>query len=149
MSDILFDTNVLLDVATSDAVWMPWSVKQLHAATSAGSACINPIIYAELAPAFATRDALDQWLHPSVLRQLALPYSAGWLAGQAFVQYRRAGGLRLSPLPDFYIGAHAQAEGLTKPALAHFLIEPSASLISASVQCTLPYANRSKNWPGS
>ena len=56
---------------------------------------------------------LDQWLDPAVFQRLPLPYTAGWLAAQAFVKYRRAGGTKDSPLPDFYIGAHAETEGLT------------------------------------
>ena len=110
MSGILFDTNVLLDIATADATWLGWSEGQFRAAAAQGPILI---IDAELAPAFATPSDLDQWLAPTVFRRLPLPYSAGWLAAQAFVKYRRAGGVKTSPLPDFYIGAHAEAEGLT------------------------------------
>ncbi len=106
MSGILFDTNVLLDVATADATWMGWSETQLRAAMARGPILVNPIIYAELAPAFATQSDLDRWLDPAVFQRLPLPYAAGWMAAQAFVKYRRAGGARSSPLPDFYIGAH-------------------------------------------
>jgi predicted nucleic acid-binding protein len=113
MSGFLFDSNVLLDIATADAVWLPWSETQLRMAGDQGFIHINPVIYAELAPAFASAKLLDAWLDPAVFRRLPLPYSAGWLAAQAFVQYRRAGGAKTSPLPDLYIGAHAQAEGLT------------------------------------
>jgi len=69
--------------------------------------------YAELAAAFESAADLDRWLDPAVFQRLPLPYAAGWLAAQAFVRYRRAGGTKSSPLPDFYIGAHALAEGLT------------------------------------
>jgi len=94
---------------------------------------INPIIYAELAPAFATQPDLDGWLDPAVFQRLSLPYAAGWLAAQAFVKYRRAGGTRSSPLPDFYIGAHAEAEGLTlatRDATRYRTYFPSVSLIT-------------------
>ena len=74
---------------------------------------INPIIYAELAPAFATAADLDQWLDPAIFERLPLPYAAGWLAAQAFLKYRRSGGVKTSPLPDFYIGAHAEVGGHT------------------------------------
>ena len=80
---------------------------------STGPIRINPIIYAERAPAFATVAELDRWLDPVVFKRLALPYAAGWLAAQAFVKYRRNGGIRTSPLPDFYIGAHAEIEKWT------------------------------------
>lgn len=110
---ILFDTNVLLDIATADPAWLTWSESQFRAAAAQGPILINPIIYAELATAFESAAELDRWLDPAVFQRLALPYEAGWLAAQAFVKYRRAGGTKSSPLPDFYIGAHAIAEGLT------------------------------------
>jgi predicted nucleic acid-binding protein len=112
MSRVL-DTNVLLDIATADPTWLAWSEGQFRAAAALGPILINPIIYAELAPAFATQADLDQWLDPAVFQRLPLPYSAGWLAAQAFIKYRRAGGTKNSPLPDFYIGAHSDIEGLT------------------------------------
>src|SRR5437764_5732814 len=108
MSDILFDTNVLLDIATADPTWLAWSERQFRSAAAQGPILINPIIYAELAPAFATQSDLDQWLDPAVFQRLPLPYNAGWLAAQAFIKYRRAGGAKESPLPDFYIGAHSE-----------------------------------------
>ena len=113
MNGFLFDTNVLLDIATADPVWLPWSESQFRTATDQGPILINPIIYAELAPAFASAADLDRWLDPEVFQRLPLPYSAGWLAAQAFVRYRRSGGTKTSPLPDFYIGAHAEAENRT------------------------------------
>ena len=113
MSGFLLDANVLLDIATADPTWLAWSEKQFRDAAAQGPILINPIIYAELAPAFATQSDLDQWLDPAVFHRLPLPYAAGWLAAQAFVKYRRAGGAKISPLPDFYIGAHAETDGLT------------------------------------
>lgn len=108
----LFDTNVLLDIATADQEWLTWSEAQLRKASARGPILINPIIYAELAPAFDSAEDLDRWLDASVFRRLALPYAAGWYAAQAFLKYRHGGGVRNSPLPDFYIGAHAQVENL-------------------------------------
>jgi predicted nucleic acid-binding protein len=113
MSGFLIDSNVLLDIITFDGAWHEWSKAQLAKATAQRSAFINPIIYAELAPEFPSRGALDLWLDSGDFQRLQLPYDAGWRAGQAFVQYRRAGGARTSPLPDFYIGAHAESAGLT------------------------------------
>jgi predicted nucleic acid-binding protein len=110
---ILVDTNVLLDIATADPVWLPWSEREFRTAAAQGPIFINPIIYAELAPAFATAADLDSWLDPTIFQRLPLPYAAGWLAAQAFVKYRRGGGAKTSPLPDFYIGAHAEVEGHT------------------------------------
>jgi hypothetical protein len=109
----LFDTNVLLDIATADPVWLAWSESQLRQAAAQGPISINPIIYAELAPAFASAADLDRWLDPAVFQRLPLPYAAGWLAAQAFLKYRRSGGTKTSPLPDFYIGAQAEIEQRT------------------------------------
>src|SRR4051794_28755388 len=103
MSGSLIDANVLLDIATADAMWVAWSSEQARAAAERGPVYINAIIYAELAAGFATRQELDRWLDPAVFQRAPLPYDAGWLAAQAFVNYRRAGGVRHSPLPDFYI----------------------------------------------
>jgi hypothetical protein len=133
MSQILFDTNVLLDIATADVTWLGWSEGQLRAAATQGPILINPIIYAELAPAFATQADLDRWLDPTIFQRLPLPYAAGWLAAQAFVKYRRAGGTKSSPLPDFYIGAHAEADGLTlvtRDASRYRTYFPSVALIT-------------------
>ena len=130
---ILFDTNVLLDIATADPVWLPWSEKEVRIAAARGPILINPIIYAELAPAFATAADLDQWLDPAVFRRLPLPYAAGWIAAQAFLRYRRSGGAKTSPLPDFYIGAHAEVEGhtlVTRDAARYRTYFPNVLLIA-------------------
>ena len=111
MNGFLLDTNVLLDIATADATWLAWSEGQFRAAAAQGPILINPIVYAELAPAFATQSDLDRWLDPAVFQRLPLPYDAGWLAAQAFLKYRRAGGTKNSPLPDFYIGGASRSRG--------------------------------------
>ena len=137
MSRILFDTNVLLDIATADEHWLGWSQGQFRDALAQGAILINPIIYAELAPAFASRAELDGWLDPGIFEFLPLPYAAGWSAGQAFLRYRRAGGARRSPLPDFYIGAHAEAEGLTivtRDSARYRMYFPSVNLIAPELQ---------------
>jgi predicted nucleic acid-binding protein len=131
----LFDTNVLLDIATSDPIWNAWSEAQLRAAGANGHILINPIIYAELAPAFTSVVDLDRWLDPAVFHRLTLPYAAGWLAAQAFLRYRRSGGAKTSPLPDFYIGAHAEVEKLTlvtRDAARYRTYFPNVSLIAPS-----------------
>lgn len=109
----MLDSNVLLDIVTADPKWLDWSVRQLRAAARLGQIMINPIIYAELAPAFDSQTALDRWLRPGIFCRLQLPYEAGWSAAAAFIRYRKRGGARTAPLPDFFIGAHAQAAGLT------------------------------------
>jgi hypothetical protein len=109
----MLDTNVLLDILTADAKWLDWSTAQFRQAAAGGPILINPIIYAELAAAFDSRADLDHWLRPALFRRLPLPYEAGFRASRAFLDYRRAGGTKNSPLPDFYIGAHAETAGLT------------------------------------
>jgi len=75
MSGFLFDTNVLLDIATADPVWLAWSENQFRTAAAKGPILINPIIYAELAPVFASAVDLDRWLDPAVFQRLPLPYA--------------------------------------------------------------------------
>ena len=133
MSGFLFDTNVLLDIATADENWLSWSEAQFRAAAEQGPILINPIIYAELAPAFVMPASLDQWLDPTVFERRPLPYAAGWVASQAFLSYRRAGGTKSSPLPDFFIGAHAEVERLTlvtRDAVRFRTYFPSVALIT-------------------
>lgn len=74
---------------------------------------INPIIYAEVAAGFERIEDLDEALPAHYYRRFPLPFEAAFFAGQCFVSYRRRGGDRRSPLPDFYIGAHAALAGLT------------------------------------
>lgn len=109
----MLDSNVLLDIVTADATWIAWSSDQFRRAAKAGPVLINPIIYAELAPAFDSQAALDHWLRPNHFRRLPLPYEAGFRASRAFVEYRSRGGTKTAPLPDFYIGAHAETAGFT------------------------------------
>lgn len=133
MSGFLFDTNVLPDIATADPTWLPWSEKQFRTAAAQGPILINPIIYAELSPAFASAADLDQWLDLSVFQRLPLPYAAGWVASRAFLKYRRSGGAKTSPLPDFYIGAQAEVENrtlVTRDAARYRTYFPNLLLIS-------------------
>lgn len=111
---VLVDTNVLLDVATKDPVWFSWSSAQIALLIDSREAAINPVIYAELAPLYSSARELDLSLVPtSDFRRLPLPFSVGFPAARAFQAYRKAGGQRSAPLPDFFIGAHAEAEELT------------------------------------
>jgi predicted nucleic acid-binding protein len=109
---VLVDSNVLLDIATNDATWAEWSAQALAECADRAALIINPIIYAEVSIGFSTIEALDAALPPASWEQEALPWEAGFLAGKCYVSYRRRGGQRTTPLPDFYIGAHAAIEGL-------------------------------------
>ncbi len=109
---VLVDSNVLLDVATNDPVWGDWSARALAQAAEHVTLIINPIIYAEVSIGYSTIEALETVLPASLYQREPLPWEAGFLAGKSFLLYRRRRGSRTSPLPDFYIGAHAAIEGL-------------------------------------
>ena len=133
---VLVDSSVLLDIFTGDSMWKQWSVNALRDARVAGFAGINPLIYAEVSLAFDSVSELERELDALLLERLELPFDAGFGAGRAFLKYRRAGGARSSPMPDFYIGAHAAFEGLTlltRDARRYRTYFPSVTLISPQV----------------
>jgi predicted nucleic acid-binding protein len=109
---VLVDSNVLLDVATNDPAWGDWSARALAQAAEYATLIINPIIYAEVSIGYSTIEALEAVLPASLYQREPLPWEAGFLAGKSFLLYRRRRGSRTSPLPDFYIGAHAAVERL-------------------------------------
>lgn len=106
------DSNVLLDVATNDPRWSDWSGRALAECAERSTLLLNPIIYAEVSIGYATIESLNAALLSAIYRREALPWEAGFLAGKAFLAYKRRGGARSTPLPDFYIGAHAAVERL-------------------------------------
>lgn len=107
----LIDSCVLLDVITSDKQWADWSAEQIAAAMDNGRVIINPLIYAEVSVGYESIEELDDLLPAADFERETLPYLAGFAAGKAFLRYRRAGGGKRSPMPDFYIGAHAAVAG--------------------------------------
>jgi hypothetical protein len=109
---MLVDTNVLVDVLENDPDWADWSIEQLQVQSKVHRLAINSIIYAELSLTFSTVEALDQVLDGMQLRMIELPKPALFLAGKAFVQCRRSGGVKNNVLGDFFIGAHAAVSGL-------------------------------------
>ena len=113
IASTLVDSNVLLDLATEDAEWFDWSASMLADAGQRGPLVINPLIYAEVSARYATVEALDDALPPEYYTRAPLPWPAAFLAAKCFEVYRRRGGVKKSPLPDFYIGAHAAVAGLT------------------------------------
>jgi predicted nucleic acid-binding protein len=104
---VLVDSNILLDVATNNPNWGDWSGRALAESAEHATLIVNPIIYAEVSASYSTIDALDAALPESLYRREPLPWDAGFLAGKCFLAYRRRGGQRRSPIPDFYVGAHA------------------------------------------
>lgn len=133
MSEVtLVDANVLLDVVTDDPAWVGWSAARLSEALDTGTVVINPIVYAEVSLGFDRIEDLDDALPASHFVREPLPWTAGFLAAKAFVSYRRRGGTRTAPLPDFYIGAHAAVSGyrlLTRDRGRHATYFPTVELI--------------------
>ncbi len=133
MSPVLVDTNVLIDVLHRDPVWAPWSDATLERVADEALLVINPIVYGELSLGFASIEELDVALEPHIVGREELPYAAAFLAGRAFLEYRRRGGSRTSPMPDFYIGAHAAVAGyrlLTRERSRYRTYFPALELIA-------------------
>ncbi|WP_238165976.1 type II toxin-antitoxin system VapC family toxin [Kribbella caucasensis] len=103
----LVDTCVLLDILTDNRTWADWSATAVADARDQGELVINPLIYAEVSAGFERIEEVDAALPKTDFRREPLPYEAGFLAAKAFLAYRRRGGTKTSPLPDFYVGAHA------------------------------------------
>lgn len=133
MKPVLVDSSVLLDVATADPAWGAWSAGALARSADEATLVINPLIYAEVSVGFARIEDLEEALPPDVFRRDALPYEAAFLAGKCFLDYRRRGGRRSSPLPDFYIGAHAAIAGfrlLTRDPRRYRTYFPTVELVA-------------------
>ena len=104
---LLVDTNVLVDVLEDDPEWADWSIGQLRAQSKIHRLAINPVIYSELSLTFSTVEALDRAVDDLGLTMIEIPRPELFLAGKAFVRYRRQGGAKSNVLADFFIGAHA------------------------------------------
>ncbi len=113
MNGVLVDSNILLDVFVDDPEWGSWSEEQLSVYGSSHHLYINPIIYSEISIGFSRIEDLEHTLQEGGFILLPVPKEALFLAGKVFLQYRKQKGTKRSPLPDFYIGAHAAVENLT------------------------------------
>ena len=132
---ILVDSNVVLDVVTEDPHWSDWSRAALATAGDNTVLVTNPIIFAEVSAGFLRIEELEQVFPPLLFRREPLPYEAAFLAGKCFMNYRARGGARTSPLPDFFIGAHAAVAGyrlLTRDARRYRTYFPGLELIAPS-----------------
>jgi len=109
----LVDSNVLFDFLTEDDEWFDWSSAMLEQASNRGTVAINQVVYAEVSVRYSTIEDLDKQLAVDYFARLSIPWEAAFLAGKAFDRYKRQGGTRRSPLPDFFIGAHAAITGMT------------------------------------
>jgi predicted nucleic acid-binding protein len=133
MTAILVDSNVLLDVMTEDARWFSWSAGAIERAADSFRLVVNPIIYAEVSVRYSRIEELDAALPRSMFDREAIPYEAAFLAGKCFLAYRQRGGTRQSPLPDFFIGAHAAVAGyqlMTRDAARYRTYFPKLSLVA-------------------
>jgi predicted nucleic acid-binding protein len=109
----LVDSNVILDILTEDTEWLDWSAAMLARLAESGRLVINPLVYTEVSLRFDSIEDLDESLPPDYFIREPLPWDAAFLAARVFVKYRRRGGARRHPFPDFYIGAHAAVAGYT------------------------------------
>lgn len=133
MTPVLVDSNVLLDVVTDDPTWGSWSGTTLARTADEAVLVINALVYAEVSIGFAAIEALEDVLPADLYRREDLPYDAAFLAGKAFLKYRQRGGTKRSPLPDFYIGAHAAVSRyrlLTRDATRYRTYFPKLELIA-------------------
>ena len=130
---VLVDTNILVDVVEQDPQWWTWSVGQMRHLSLTHSLAINVIIYAELASTYSSSAVLDQKIATMNLVIEDIPRTAAFLAGKAYLLYRRQGGTRTGVLPDFFIGAHAAVLGcplLTRDTRHYATYFPGVRLIT-------------------
>ncbi|MHB8483475.1 MAG: type II toxin-antitoxin system VapC family toxin [Nitrospiria bacterium] len=130
---VLVDSNVILDVVTRDKIWSPWSESMLRTYGDQSTLVINPIIFAEVSIGFKRIEEVEEVLPPDYFERAPLPWEAAFLAGKCFLSYRKKGGKLETPLPDFFIGAHAAVEQtylLTRDRLVYQTYFPSVRLIT-------------------
>jgi len=133
MTAILIDSNVLLDLMTEDKQWFSWSAAAVESAADRSRLVINSIIYAEVSVRYSRIEDLEAALPKAMVEREAVPYEAAFLAGKSFLAYQRRGGTKRSPLPDFFIGAHAAVAGyrlLTRDAARYRTYFPRLPLIA-------------------
>lgn len=111
--DILVDSNIILDIVTEDHLWYKWSSKKLSELSLNNRLIINTVIYSEVSISFERIEELDDILPETFFTREHIPWDAAFLAGKCFLKYRRGGGARRSPLPDFFIGAHASVRNMS------------------------------------
>lgn len=133
MKSTLIDSNILIDLFDDGSEWQDWSDAMVAKCRNRGPIVINPIILAEVSTGFDSFDAVNAHLPEDFIRREPLPWEASYLAARAFLIYRHEGGQRRSPLPDFYIGAHAAVAGhtlLTRDARRYRYYFPKLRIIS-------------------
>jgi predicted nucleic acid-binding protein len=133
MKPVLIDSCIIIDLIADKSDWYDWSLAQLVSLHEAGPLAINQIIFAEISSGYDTPAAFRRAIEAFELMQLSLPWEAAFLAGAAYRTNRQRGGNRRSPLPDFYIGAHAATSELrllTRDAARYETYFPTIQLIT-------------------
>ncbi len=133
MTATLVDSNILIDIVVEDPLWAPWSDEALIDALDEGPVFVDQIIFAEISIGYTTAEACQQALAARGLELIPIPWPAAFLAGRAFAAYKQRGGAKLTPLPDFFIGAHAAVAGLrllTRDASRYRTYFPTVELIA-------------------
>ena len=133
MRGILVDSNIILDVFLDDPNWAEWSESKLEKFSSITKLFINSVIYSEVSVGFKRIEELESALTRSGFQMLEIPKEALFLAGKAFLKYRKNRGTKRSPLPDFYIGAQAaifDMDLITRDVTRYRTYFPTVRLIS-------------------
>jgi hypothetical protein len=133
MTGILVDSNVILDVFLNDPKWADWSESKLGEYSAQVSLYINPIIYSEISIGFKNIEDLESAVNQAGFKLLEIPKEALFLAGKAYVNYKKRGGVKNIPLPDFFIGAQAAVLNmklLTRDASRYNTYFPTVILIT-------------------
>jgi len=133
MKGILVDSDIILDVFLDDPTWADWSESKLAKFSSITKLFINPVVYSEVSIGFKRIEELEFALDQTGFQMLEIPKEALFLAGKAFLKYRKNRGKKRSPLPDFYIGAQAailKMDLITRDPSRYRTYFPTVQLIS-------------------
>ncbi len=109
---VMVDSNIILDILEEDSAWFDWSRREIERLSDTCQLVINPVIYAEVSVGFKKIEEVEAALPHTFFIREPIPWEAAFLAGKSFLRYRKAGGIRKSTLPDFFIGAHALVGGM-------------------------------------
>ena len=133
MKGVLVDSNVVLDIFLDDPRWAEWSESSLNKYNDIAILYINSIIYSEVSIGFERIEELESAMNRAGFQILEIPKEALFLAGKAFLKYKEGKGSKISPLPDFYIGAQAAVLNLdliTRDVSRYRTYFPTVKLIS-------------------
>ena len=112
MKGVLVDSNIVLDVFLNDPKWADWSESKLDEYDQLGILYINSIVYSEISIGFKRIENLESAIAKAGLQMLQIPKEALFLAGKAYLKYKKRKGKKRTPLPDFFIGAQAAVQNL-------------------------------------